>query len=142
VSNSRNIKESQLFKWAEEICQAMIYLSEKKVVHGDLAARNVLLTSTLTAKVTDFGLSRRLYSSPEYIKTSKDPMPWRWMAIESLKHMTFTSMSDVWSYGITIWEIFGLGDAPYGGLGWRSDFTNMLSEGLRPQKPANCSDEV
>jgi FMS-like tyrosine kinase 4 len=120
----------------------MEHLESKKVIHGDLAARNILLTSTLQVKVTDFGLSRRMYAYAEYVKKSKAPLPWRWMALESLQQMSFSSKSDVWSYGITLWEIFTLGDIPYPGLSWSPDFPEMLEAGMRPKKPDRASDEM
>jgi serine/threonine protein kinase len=106
-----------------------------QVVHADVAARNVLLTSDQTAKLTDFGLSRRLYEYTQYVKKNQEPLPWRWMAIESLQTMQFSTESDVWSYGITVWEIFSLGDIPYPGLSWNLEFVGELERGLRMNKP-------
>ncbi|OXA47685.1 Vascular endothelial growth factor receptor 3 [Folsomia candida] len=128
-----------LFRWSVEIAAGMNYLAERKVFHGDLAARNVLLDSSLTAKVSDFGLSRRLYERYEYVKQSKEPLPWRWMAPESLRDLTFSTESDVWSFGITLWEIFSLGHVPYSGIQYTSGFIESLETNYRLSKPQYAS---
>ena len=96
----------------------MEFISKKNIYHGDLAARNILLTDELTAKVSDFGLSRRLYKSVTsnanetghvgYLK-----LPIKWLALEVLMNGQATSKSDVWSYGVLVWEILNLGADPY-----------------------------
>ena len=96
----------------------MEFISKKHIYHGDLATRNILLTDQLVAKVSDFGLSQRLYQSiPSNNSVSGDvrcvKLPIKWLALEVLMHGQATTKSDVWSYGVLVWEILNLGTEPY-----------------------------
>ena len=91
----------------------MEFLGERNIYHGDLAARNVLLTEDLIAKVADFGLSKRLYSSLSSQIGSGVRLPIKWLSLETLVHGKASIKSDIWSYGVLVWEIFELGREPY-----------------------------
>ena len=92
----------------------MGFLEQNKIVHGDLAARNILLAKERSiAKVSDFGLSSYLYSSVEELSEASSGMPVRWMAPEVITRRQITNKSDVWSFGVLMWEIFSLGAVPY-----------------------------
>lgn len=106
----------RILQMAIEIADGMAYLSTKKFVHRDLAARNCMVAEDLTVKVGDFGMTRDVYERDYYRKGSKGLLPVRWMAPESLKDGVFSSYSDVWSYGVVLWEMVTFASQPYQGL--------------------------
>ncbi|XP_028404351.1 uncharacterized protein LOC114526994 [Dendronephthya gigantea] len=124
-----------------DVSKGMRYLEDKKIVHRDLAARNVLLGKNKVAKIADFGLSRDIYDEGTYEKKTGGKLPIKWMAIESLTDQTYDSKSDVWSFGILLWEIETAGRAPYPGIPGR-DISHHLLNGFRMDKPDETPFEI
>ncbi|KAL4635000.1 tyrosine-protein kinase receptor Tie-1 isoform X1 [Arapaima gigas] len=132
------LTSQQLLQFAVDVATGMHYLSEKQFIHRDLAARNVLVGENLVAKIADFGLSR---GEEVYVKKTMGRLPVRWMAIESLNYSVYTTKSDVWSFGVLLWEIVSLGGTPYCGMTC-AELYEKLPQGYRMEKPRNCDDEV
>ncbi|OWK07999.1 FGFR2, partial [Cervus elaphus hippelaphus] len=110
-------------------------------IHRDLAARNVLVTENNVMKIADFGLARDINNIDYYKKTTNGRLPVKWMAPEALFDRVYTHQSDVWSFGVLMWEIFTLGGSPYPGIPVEELF-KLLKEGHRMDKPANCTNEL
>ncbi|EFX73008.1 hypothetical protein DAPPUDRAFT_308023 [Daphnia pulex] len=139
-----SVSTADLISWSFQIARGMDYLASKKVLHGDLAARNVLLADDGVAKVADFGMARKMYYEGNYQQTGQKLMPVKWMAIESLTDRIFSTQSDVWSYGVLLWEIFTLGKVPYPGLEGNT-LVRQLEKGYRMEKPdfaPTCMGEI
>uniref|UniRef100_A0A8C2MB32 Fibroblast growth factor receptor n=1 Tax=Cricetulus griseus TaxID=10029 RepID=A0A8C2MB32_CRIGR len=116
-------------------------LSRLQCIHRDLAARNVLVTENNVMKIADFGLARDINNIDYYKKTTNGRLPVKWMAPEALFDRVYTHQSDVWSFGVLMWEIFTLGGSPYPGIPVEELF-KLLKEGHRMDKPANCTNEL
>ncbi|KAI1891364.1 hypothetical protein AGOR_G00143050 [Albula goreensis] len=128
----------QLVGMLRGIAGGMSYLSEMNYVHRDLAARNILVNSNLVCKVSDFGLSRVLEDDPEAAYTTRGgKIPIRWTAPEAIAYRKFTSASDVWSYGIVMWEVISYGERPYWEMS-NQDVIKAIDEGYRLPAPMDC----
>ncbi|XP_069001266.1 proto-oncogene tyrosine-protein kinase receptor Ret [Embiotoca jacksoni] len=139
--DDRALTMGDLISFAWQISRGMQYLAEMKLVHRDLAARNVLVAEGRKMKISDFGLSRDVYEEDSYVKRSKGRIPVKWMAIESLFDHIYTTQSDVWSFGVLLWEIVTLGGNPYPGIAPERLF-NLLKTGYRMERPENCTEEM
>uniref|UniRef100_A0A8B9CXH5 Receptor protein-tyrosine kinase n=1 Tax=Anser brachyrhynchus TaxID=132585 RepID=A0A8B9CXH5_9AVES len=136
-----NIGSQLLLNWCVQIAKGMMYLEERRLVHRDLAARNVLVKSPNHVKITDFGLARLLEGDEKEYNADGGKMPIKWMALECIHYRKFTHQSDVWSYGVTIWELMTFGGKPYDGIPTR-EIPDLLEKGERLPQPPICTIDV
>ncbi|XP_035217979.1 tyrosine-protein kinase SYK-like isoform X2 [Stegodyphus dumicola] len=138
----REINVSEILLLMLQVASAMEYLESKQFVHRDLAARNVLLVNESFVKISDFGMSRALGLGKEYYRAeSAGKWPLKWYAPECIYYFKFSSKSDVWSYGVTLWESLSYGEKPYQGMIGR-DILKMFELNERLAKPESCPDSV
>ncbi|NXU48721.1 MERTK kinase, partial [Turnix velox] len=130
-----------LVKFMVDIALGMEYLSSRNFLHRDLAARNCMLRDDMTVCVADFGLSKKIYSGDYYRQGRIAKMPVKWIAIESLADRVYTTKSDVWAFGVTMWEIATRGMTPYPGV-QNHEIYEYLFHGQRLKKPEDCLDEL
>ncbi|XP_015240262.1 PREDICTED: muscle, skeletal receptor tyrosine-protein kinase [Cyprinodon variegatus] len=126
---------------SKQIAGGMAYLSERKFVHRDLATRNCLVGEEMVVKIADFGLSRNIYSADYYKANENDAIPIRWMPPESIFYNRYTTESDVWAYGVVLWEIFSHGMQPYYGMG-HEEVIYYVRDGHILSCPENCPLEL
>ncbi|CAL1527805.1 unnamed protein product [Lymnaea stagnalis] len=130
-----------LVRFAWHITRGMGFLASKGFVHRDLAARNVLVGNNKVCKIGDFGLTRYVYDNAVYVNRRGGRLPVKWMSVEAIFDMTFSTASDVWSFGIVLFEIVTLGGTPYPTIPTR-DLLKELQRGYRLERPDNCSQEI
>lgn len=130
-----SLTAQRVLKWAEQIADGMCYLESRGIVHRDLAARNILIKSHDHIVITDFGLAKMLDSSEKaYFAKKNSLLPIKWMAIESIREREFTHKSDVWSYGVCLWEIFTFCAKPYAEIE-TTDLLKKILAGVRLSMP-------
>lgn len=137
----KQISLTELVSAAFQVARAMEFLVSRKCVHRDLAARNVLIGENYVVKVADFGLARDVYKDDKYIKVSPGLVPVKWMAIESLVDRVYSEQSDVWSFGIFLWELFTLGGNPYPSIP-PTEIYQYIKDGNRMERPLECPEEM
>ncbi|XP_015515202.1 epidermal growth factor receptor isoform X1 [Neodiprion pinetum] len=135
------IGSKPLLNWCTQIARGMAYLEERRLVHRDLAARNVLVQTPNCVKITDFGLAKLLDINEEQYKAAGGKMPIKWLALECIQHRVFTHKSDVWAFGVTIWEVLTYGGRPYENVPARN-VPELLEKGERLPQPAICTIDV
>ncbi|XP_062503154.1 tyrosine-protein kinase Yes-like isoform X2 [Corticium candelabrum] len=127
----------KLLLMAREVAAGMEYLSNKSFVHRDLATRNILLNQEGTCKIGDFGLARDLADETYYFLSSGRKIPVRWTALEALNYRKYSSSSDVWSYGVVLYELWSLAERPFGYI-TNNDVLDRINSGYRLPPPPGC----
>jgi len=138
-------RQADILLMALQVADGMAYLStvpNPKIVHRDLAARNCMVNANLVVKIGDFGLARDLdYAEDYYRMRGRDRMPIRWMAPESIRDNMFTTSSDIWAYGMVLWEMVTLGEQPYQGLS-NEEVVQCVRNGETNGTPRNCPEQI
>jgi epidermal growth factor receptor len=132
------IDSKTMMNWFVQIAQGMTYLEGRRLVHRDLAARNVLVHTPTSVRIADFGMTKLLKHGTVAYKSADEKVAWRWLAPECMYHKVFTSKSDVWAFGVTVWEVLTYGTIPYMETKSR-DVPILVTAGEKLSQPEICS---
>ncbi|RUS83994.1 hypothetical protein EGW08_008255, partial [Elysia chlorotica] len=135
------LTKTDLVDISVQIANGMSYLASQHFVHRDLATRNCLVGAGLVVKISDFGMSRDIYTSDYYRIRGSRMLPVRWMSPEAIKYGRFTCESDIWAYGVVLWEIFSFGKQPYYGHS-NEEVIHFLDQGILLQRPEDCPSTI
>ncbi|XP_065196847.1 uncharacterized protein LOC135828324 [Sycon ciliatum] len=141
INEYHTLGQVDLLSFGHQIAAGMHHLQTMKIVHRDLAARNVLVGGGKILKISDFGLAKDVYLNEEYVQKTKGKLPYKWMSIEAIRDRRYTSASDMWAYGITMWECMTLGSHPYPTLS-NEDLLEFLLKGKRLSRPDGIDQDV
>uniref|UniRef100_A0A8B9LV62 Receptor protein-tyrosine kinase n=1 Tax=Astyanax mexicanus TaxID=7994 RepID=A0A8B9LV62_ASTMX len=142
IRQQRNSLDPQrLLNWCVQIAKGMYYLEEQRIVHRNLAARNVLLKSDYMVQIADYGIADLLYPDDKKYFYNESKRPIKWMALESILFRRYTHQSDVWSYGVTVWEMMSYGAEPYATMR-PQEVPEVLEKGERLSQPHICTIDV
>lgn len=136
-----SLDPQRLLNWCVQIAKGMYYLEEHCIVHRNLASRNVLLKSDYIVQISDFGIADLLYPDDKKYVYSEHKTPIKWMALESILFRRYTHQSDVWSFGVTVWEMMSYGAEPYAAM-HPHDVPGLLEKGERLAQPQICTIDV
>uniref|UniRef100_A0AAR2JED7 receptor protein-tyrosine kinase n=1 Tax=Pygocentrus nattereri TaxID=42514 RepID=A0AAR2JED7_PYGNA len=139
--HKNSLNPQRLLNWCVQIAKGMYYLEEQRIVHRNLAARNILLKSDFMVQITDYGIADLLYPDDKKYFYNEVKTPIKWMALESILFRRYTHQSDVWSYGVTVWEMMSYGAEPYASMR-PQEIPDLLEKGERLSQPQICTIDV